>query len=60
MKYSKYHSNRLPFYGTQIINPFLNPRISANHDKVEGHSVNNEILLTGIETLFYNIFFSKR
>ena len=25
----------LPFYATQIINPFLNSRSSANHDKVE-------------------------
>ena len=23
-----------PFYATQIINPFLNSRISANHEKV--------------------------
>ena len=28
----------LPFYETLIINPFLNPRILANHDKVEGLS----------------------
>ena len=26
----------LPFYATQIINPFHNSRISANHDKGEG------------------------
>ena len=26
----------LSFYATQIINPFLNSRISANHDKVDG------------------------
>ena len=25
-----------PFHATQIINPFLNSRRSANHDKVEG------------------------
>ena len=24
-----------PFYGTQLINPFLSSLISANHDKVE-------------------------
>ena len=26
-------SNPLPFYANQITNPFLNSRISANHDK---------------------------
>ena len=26
-------SNPFPFYATQIINPFLIARISANHDK---------------------------
>ena len=26
-------TTRLPFYATQIINPFLKSRISANHDK---------------------------
>ena len=28
----------LPFYATQTINPFLNSRISSNHDKMEEHS----------------------
>jgi hypothetical protein len=30
----------LHFYATQIINPFLNLRISVNHDKVYGISAN--------------------
>ena len=50
MKYSKYLSYPRHFYATQIINPFLNYRISANHDIVEGHSVNIEILIH-IDTL---------
>ena len=41
----------LPFYATQIINPFLNSRISANHDKVEGHSAKGEILIKEIDTI---------
>ena len=40
-----------PFYATQIINPFLNLRISAYHDKVERLSVNDEILIKGIVSL---------
>ena len=35
MKYSKYMSCPLPTHAIQIINPFLNSRITANHDKVE-------------------------
>ena len=31
--YSEYFSSPLPFYAIQIINPFLNSRISAIHDK---------------------------
>ena len=31
--YSEYIYHPLPFYTTKIINPFLNSRISANHDK---------------------------
>ena len=31
--YSECLSNPLPFYATQIINPFLTSRISANHNK---------------------------
>ena len=30
----------LHFYATQIINPFLNLRVSVNHDKVNGISAN--------------------
>ena len=30
----------LPFYATQIINPFLNSIISANHTKVDRPSAN--------------------
>ena len=30
----------ISFYATRIINPFLNSRISANHDKVQGLSAN--------------------
>ena len=29
-----------PFYETNIINPFLNSRNSANHGKVDGLSAN--------------------
>ena len=41
----------LPLYATQIINPFLNSRISANHDKKERLRVNGEILIFGIVSL---------
>ena len=30
----------IPLYATQIINPFLNSRISGNYDKVNGLSAN--------------------
>ena len=43
MKYTKCISP--PFYAIQIINPFLNLIISANHDKIEGLSANWEILI---------------
>ena len=33
---------------TQIVNPFVISRISANHDKVGGLSANGEILIMGI------------
>ena len=33
VQYSECLSNLLPNYETQIINPFLNSMISANHDK---------------------------
>ena len=38
----------LPFYATQIINIFLKLRISANHDKGEGHSAKGEIHINGV------------
>ena len=42
MKYTKYlaypSSLHLPFYATQIINPFLNSRMSAKNDKVKSLS----------------------
>ena len=56
MKYSKYLSNALPFYAAQIIFTFLNSKILADYDKVEGHSANGEILIKEIEILLYNIF----
>ena len=40
-----------PFYATQIINPFLTSRISANHDKVDGLLANGAILIEGIVSL---------
>ena len=40
MKYTKYLSYPFSFYATQIICPFLNSSISANHDKVDGLSAN--------------------
>ena len=40
-----------PFYATQIINPFHNSRILANHDKVDGLSANGEILIKEIVSL---------
>ena len=36
LHYSECLSNPLSFYATQMINPFPNSRISANHDKVFG------------------------
>ena len=47
-----FHTGLLFFYATQMIGHFLNSRISANHDKVEGHWANYEILIKRIETLF--------
>ena len=41
----------LPFYAAEIINPFLNSRIFANHDKAEILSANSEILIKGIVSL---------
>ena len=59
----KYFHNSLPFYATQIINPILNSRISANHDKVQGLLANGEILyivksLLVIAHQLKNCFFS--
>ena len=39
------------FYATQIINPFFNSIISANDDKVEGHSANGNSYVKGFETV---------
>ena len=41
----------LPFYATQIIKPFLNSMISANHDKVKELSANGEMFIKGIVSL---------
>ena len=48
MKYSKWLSYPLPFYGTQIINHFLNSSFSANRDKVERLSADGEIFIKGL------------
>ena len=50
-KYSKCLSYSPFLLATQIINPFLNLRLSANLGKAEGHSANGENLIKGIETL---------
>ena len=42
----------LSLYATQINNPFLNSRISANHYKVDELSANGELLIKGIVSLF--------
>ena len=56
MEYTKCLSS-IPFYNaTQIINPFLNSRISANHDKVQGYSAIGEILIKGVVFPLYNFF----
>ena len=44
---------RKEFYAAQIINPFLNSWISANHEKVERLSANSEIIVKGIVSLLY-------
>ena len=46
----------IPFYATQIISPFLNSRISANLDKVEGLLPTGEILIKGNVSLLQNLF----
>ena len=47
---------------TQMINPFLNSRISANHDKVEGllANFNGEILIKRALFLYRKISFIMR
>ena len=40
MKYIKCLSYPLPFYAAQINHHFLNVRISANHDEMDGLSAN--------------------
>ena len=51
MNYNKCINTTLPFYSIQIIYPFPDLKISANYDKVEGHSDNGEALLKRIKTL---------
>ena len=41
----------ITFYEAQIINSYLNLRISPNHDKVDGLSANCEILIKSIDSL---------
>ena len=41
----------LLFYTTQMINPFINSRSSANHDEVERLSANGKIFIKGIVSL---------
>ena len=48
---ANYYHTPLPFYATYTISPILNSRISGNHDKVERHSANGEILIKEIVTL---------
>ena len=45
MNYSESLLNPLPFYATQIVNPFLNSIISVNHDKAIGILTNRESLI---------------
>ena len=49
----------LPLYITKMINPFLNSGISADQDKLEGHSANGKILIKGIENLLKISFTEK-
>ena len=51
-------SNPPPFFTTQRINPFLNSRISTNHDKVDRRIVaNGEILIPLNVPIVYNLFY---
>ena len=45
----------LLFYATQIINPFLNSRISVNQDKVDGYSANGLVSPLYIKSLFIEL-----
>jgi len=42
---------------TQVNSPFLNSRTLANNDKVERLSANLEILIKGIVSLLWNLFY---
>ena len=44
--YSECLSKSLPFYATQMINPFLNLRILVKHDKGLGYILANREILT--------------
>ena len=48
MKYTKCHSS---LYATQIIKLYLNSRIPAIHDKVDGPSANSYFVIKGIVSL---------
>ena len=50
IKYIKCLSYPLPFYTTQKINPFLNSRISANHEKC--HNTFKGDCFSNVESLF--------
>ena len=45
------------FYATQMINSFLNARISANHDKADRLSANGDIHIKGNLFLYCRISF---
>ena len=47
----------LPFYATQLISPFFNSRILANHDKVDGLSANCETIIKYNKSLSYPLLF---
>ena len=50
----------LPFYAIQIINLFLNSRISANHDKLERISSNGFNCFSLVESLFFQYSQAKK
>ena len=53
IKYSKCLFYPLLFYAPQVIDLFLDAMISANSDKVEGHSANGEPLTNSSITSFF-------